>query len=358
MKNYILIIISLITLNSCSQNSIVDYSNSSKSEIKKEIIESIYKKRSKYTEDQMESRTQFLNYIMSGIGIAELAIKQNTSKYNKDIEQCINGAMLPSSKFFDSIAWERDPILQLDTVHVGYIGYLNMLLSLYGTINKNSKYNSLNSKITQKLLTTLCHSETGCIETYIGQVYPTDNVIALASIATYYKAKGKSYPTTFVDTYKRFKKTSLDSKTGLMFYSVEQTEEELYTLIRGSASATGMYFMSFIDLEDSRRLYNSIIKELKTTVYFKTGIREYINTEGDDPMIDGDSNSGIIVYGVGSVATGFSIAGTKLFKDTKTFEEFDNLVKEMQPKIDMLDIESDTMKELQVSCLYAIYNVN
>lgn len=337
MKNYFIFILFLLFGTSCLVVDRDEIYLNEKSYILNELAVNRYTthKLQEITVDS--SKYHFLSNIFGGIAVGQSSIGKELWLQERNltiIKNCIHNSLSNESQFFDSFAWGELP-LNSNNPHLAYLGYLNMLLSmnryleLHPTENKNyprnlyvdSSYVRLNNNITTKLLNSFYNSTSGVLETYPSQAITVDNVVALASIALYYKAYNKEYSDTFNNVFSRFLDISIDKNTGLLNYYIDYKTGESDNTIRGSGSAVAMYFMSFIDLRESEKLYTAIKTSLKDTVYGIYGIREYLRDGEKDPRIAGDTDTGPIVYGLGTTSTGFTIAGAKLFKDEITFNQ-------------------------------------
>jgi hypothetical protein len=276
--------------------------------------------------------------VMGGIGTGLRSLDLSQGEKEKAIHiirKCIDKAMKPECTFFDAIAWEEEPLPAIDSSnhHLAYFGYLNMLLSMHryqerqthkisnvGNMFYHHEYAELNNRITQKLIKAFVDSDCGLLQTYPSQAITTDNAAAIGSIGLYYKALGKKYTDTVLQIIQKFKKLAVDPQTGLLNYYIDYKTGEPDGTLRGSGTALAMYFLAFADTSLSKFLYQATVNHLKDTVYGTHGIREYLR-DGDDPLLAGDTDTGPIVYGIGMSATGFTIAGSIMFRDKMTYDD-------------------------------------
>lgn len=305
------------------------------------IIRDVYENSQKTHTGNVQvdsSKYELLTNVFGGLGVGLQSVNadfETKERASVILKSCIKKAMMPESVFYDSLAWDQSPLEAIDSAnhHLAYFGYFNLLLSMNryiesigGTstdgrkITVNDEFTKLSDRITGKLMDAFIQSDCGMLQTYPSQAITTDNAAAIGSIALYYKALGKDYPEKFRKIIENFKKLGIDKKTGLLNYYIDYKTGENDGTLRGSGTAVAMYCMSFADTSITKTLYSGLIKHLKDAVYGVQGIREYLR-DGEDPPMQGDTDTGPIVYGIGMTSTGFTIAGTLLFKDRKTFDD-------------------------------------
>jgi hypothetical protein len=284
------------------------------------------------------SKYEFLTHIMGGLGIGQSSLNADfhtKQKYLHIIQSCIKKAMSPEATFFDSISWDESPLAAIhnNNHHASYLGYLNLLLSMNRYLELsagigpngeklliNDEYTQLNHVITKKLMKDFVGSDCGLLQTYPSQAIPTNDAVAIGSIGLYYKAFGLDYTDSLLRIIDRFCKVAIDSETHLLNYYVDYKTGEADGTLRGAGTATGMYFISFASDSVSRILYNSILSNLKDTVYGVHGIRECLRIVSETE-IGMDTDTGPVVYGIGTVSTGYTIAGAKMFNDKTTYDD-------------------------------------
>jgi len=103
-----------------------------------------------------------------------------------------------------------------------------------------------------------------------------------------------------------FIESSVDPKTGLIYLYKNRNNEPTFTT--GSSSAVTMFFMKSVDKEVSKAMYHSIIRHLTRKNGAFLAVREYENQEST-PLLDINANSGPIIMGLGTTATGFTLGG-------------------------------------------------
>jgi hypothetical protein len=247
------------------------------------------------------------------------------------MEKCIEKLLSDEVKSFDANSWDQDPLIFTTPIsqnttytdnnliatgdHVAYLGYLNLLLSFHRYLDKDSRFAALNDTITKFLAKRLRQSPLSLLYTYPGEMYVVDNCAAAGSIGLYGKAvKNTEYCKLANDWTERCRTDYMDKKTGLLFQGIGENGRS-WDSPRGSGSTLGIYFLSFADIDFSRDLYNAVKKELMTSFAGFLAVREYPRTV----LEKGDIDSGPVIFGMGFSATGFSIAGAKIFTDRNSF---------------------------------------
>ncbi|MEQ8167969.1 MAG: hypothetical protein ABRQ38_03660 [Candidatus Eremiobacterota bacterium] len=256
----------------------------------------------------------FGTYMMAAMGFGQMALSYPEMKdhYLSLMNKCIEKILSPAVKEYDRMSWGEDPVDSLDgpNDHIAYLGYFNLVLSFNHFIDPNSKYKELNKKITHKFVKNLEKSDNLLLYTYPNQIYLPDNCTVIGSIGLYDRATGEYHRELLGRWAKKCRHDYIDPNTGLLYQTYMPPG-------RGSGTAIGIYFLSFADKELSADLYKALKKELAGGLLGFGAIREYpVNVPGD-----GDIDSGPVVLGYGISATGFSLAGCRIHRDSKLFCE-------------------------------------
>ncbi|CAN5828369.1 hypothetical protein BH09VER1_BH09VER1_42170 [soil metagenome] len=257
-------------------------------------------------------------HLMAGIGLCQIVQQHPESKaeFAPAIETCIQSLLSEDVRKFDRNAWQDDALETLDTDqgHAAYLGYVNFLLGLYRQIAPANQFTGLNDRITATLVRRFNASPTGLIATYPNQWYPVDNTPGLASIALHGQATGRDYSALLAREEAIFRSHLLDPVSGLLIQAFDGKGQPV-DLGRGSGSALGAFFLTRAWPKLSGELFDSIRKNLATSLLGFGAIREYPN--GISGV--GDIDSGPIILGFGFSATGFSLAGARAFGDSALF---------------------------------------
>jgi hypothetical protein len=264
----------------------------------------------------------FGTYQMAGVGFCQEArlFPERREHLFPLIERCIERVLSEDVKAFDVASWNADPIESLDdprSHHAAYLGYLNLLLSVYRELNPESPYNELNDRISDSLARRLAASDIQLIQTYPYEAYPVDNCAVVAGIGLHEKLTPSGHA-QLVDNWKsEFRARYIDEATGLLKQAVSFQSGEAIDEPRGTGTMLGLYFLSFWDRELSGELFAAAQRELPGHFLGFGGMREY--PRGNNGV--GDIDSGPVIFGFGMSSTGFSLAGCRIHGDRKLFKD-------------------------------------
>jgi len=269
---------------------------------------------------QFNGEWLFGTYLMAGLGYGQTALEHPAWRARNVVlmERCIEHILTPQVRGFDRESWKDDPIdtLDGDSDHAAYLGYLNLLLGLHRALEPDSKYVALNDRITAALARRLRASRTLLLQTYPHQVYPADNCAVIASIGLHDRVTAGTNGPLVAAWLARCRANYLDPRTGLLIQAVDPDSGRPIDAGRGSGTALGLYFLSFIDRPFAAELFKSLKTELGDTRLGFAAVREYPRgTKGGY----GDIDSGPVVLGYGVSPTGFALAGCRVFGDAGTF---------------------------------------
>lgn len=269
----------------------------------------------------------FAAYMMAGMGFGQTAMEhpERRSKNIKLMDECISRLLSPGVRKFDRDVWLSDPIEDIGSSkdHAGYLGYLNLLLSLRGFLEPEGEYADLNNRITQHLSNRVAAYRHKLLYTYPREIYPVDNCAVIASISLYDKFTGGSHSGLIEDWVQQFIKNCLDMKTGLIYQSLSSVTLEPADYPRGSGTALGSYFLSFMDRSISLLLYKAVREELSRSFIGFGMVREYPRSIKGKT---GDADSGPVVFGIGVTPTLFSIGISRIHQDKEYFSDLYGLV--------------------------------
>lgn len=264
---------------------------------------------------QFNGEWLFGTYLMAGFGFGQTALEhpQWRARHLSLMELCIERLLSEDVRAFDREMWRNDPLDTLDRDtghdHAAYLGYFNLLLGLHRQLDPNSKFASLNDRITAALVRRIERSPTMLLQSYPAEVYPVDNAAVIASLGPQHRPLVEKWAA-------RCRKDYLDPETGLLIQAVEPHSGTAADAPRGSGTALAAYFLSFADPALSRDLYQAARKNLADTVFGFGVVREYPRhlREGG-----GDIDSGPVILGYSISATGFLIASSRIHSDPDEF---------------------------------------
>ncbi len=257
--------------------------------------------------------------MMAVLGDAQIAIEHPALREEsaRTIDRCLAALTTEEARAFDREAWGHDALDDLgsERAHAGYLGYLALALALARQIDPDTRFAGLEARVVDHLAARLEASEIGLLETYPGEIYPTDNAAFFGALGVHDRATGEDHA-----ALRRKASAALqryrDAESGLLHQSVRPDTGAPADLPRGSGTALAAYFVSFSDPELSRSLYGSIRDHLARSLLGFGSVREYLPGQGGF----GDVDSGPVVLGQGVSATGFTLALARIHGDRATFD--------------------------------------
>lgn len=272
--------------------------------------------------DQFDGEWLFGTYMMSGMGFGQMALEhpKEKEKYIRSMEVCIRKLLAEETKAFDLEFWSNDPIDSIGSEydHCSFLGYLNLLLSLHRKLKPDSEFAELNDKITEHLLNRLKKTPIRLLQSYPGEVFPVDNCAVFGSIGLHAEATGKKCDKILAESFNVFEKRYVDKKTGLLIQYVNPATGDREDHPRGSGTALGVYMLSFANPQLAKKLYQGIKKELASSCLRFGGVKEYPAGIKDG---SGDIDSGPVIFGYSTSATGFGISGARIYRDKEFYSK-------------------------------------
>jgi len=257
-----------------------------------------------------------MTYQLAVLGFGQTAREHPTlTSHNLSmIERCNDRLLGIDMRAFDTEQWHVEALADedVDHGHLGYLGYTNVALSYERLMAPNGPHSSMNHRFTQKLLKRFKASKTGLVETYPDQTYPTDNCVAMASIALHARATGNGAELAFVHKWaSTFRTTFVDPRSGLLYQSVD-SDTGAPGAPRASGTLFSAYFLSFVDIDLSRDLFRAVQRGQVSNLAGFGAIREYAT--GSDSG-GGDIGSGPVIFGLSTSGTAFALASARTHHD-------------------------------------------
>lgn len=269
---------------------------------------------------RFDSEWIFGTYQMAALGFGQVALEHAEARatMRPRMERAIDRMLARDTRAFDTEAWGSDAVDGLggEEGHAAFLGYSNLVLSLHRTIYRDSKYSSLNDRMTGALERRFEHSPTSLIATYPREVFPVDNAAGIASIALHARATGQAVPAIVPRWSIEVRERYVHRPSGLLIQIVEPDGTPL-DAPRGSGTALAAYFLSFSDPALSKDLHDAVDRELAHDVVGFRLVSEYPESV---PKGRGDIDSGPLVFGLSVSATGFSLGGCRIHGDAACYE--------------------------------------
>lgn len=262
----------------------------------------------------------FGSLVMSGLGLVQSAWEHPELRENNiaAVRLAVDKLLSLETRAFDAREWGEDAIDSLAEGkgdHAAYLGYYNLLLACQQLIDPDAPTAELHERISQALMRRLEASSVWLLQTYPHQCYPVDNAPVIASLALRDRIRSGVISDPVKRWLEAYRRRWIEPTTGLLYQAVSSRNGMPIDFPRGSGTFLASYFLSFADAELSEKLYLAGVKELASTTFGFTALREY--PRGIDGR--GDIDSGPLFNGLSISATGFSLAGCRQFG---TMDEF------------------------------------
>lgn len=290
----------------------------------------------------------FGTYQMAGLGCLQLIREHPDQRdtFLPTVRRCIERLQDDEVFLFDTNAWRGEVALaSLDGPHghAAYLGYFNLLLGAYiATVPEDDAIADLHRRISRALLRRVNDSSLGLLETYPSEVYPVDNTAVYVSLVLYARnckrtrmnmnamSSGDNLHDSFGSTESTelresmelsdaitkmrmsLHDRSLDPASGFLIQCVDSDTGQMVDTARGSGTALGAYYLSFVDPLFAGELAAALEKQFGSFAGFGL-VREYPK---DGPQGLGDIDSGPVIFGWGFSSSGFS-AGVFRFAEKK-----------------------------------------
>lgn len=261
----------------------------------------------------------FGTYQMGALGLLQVCLEhpELRNEFLPAAEHAIEQLLSKEVRAFDRKSWGEDALESLDgpNGHAAYLGYTNLVLVLHRRVVAQSRYAELNDRISNALARRLRASAAGILYTYPNEAYPVDNASVLGSLLMHQKFFDGAHADVTGAMLQRFQKTWCEQKNGLLHQAVDGRTGESLDEPRASGTALAAYFISFGDAETARQLFGALRDECAGSFLRFGFMREYpVGIEGH-----GDIDSGPVIFGISPSATGFSLAGARIFGDRWLF---------------------------------------
>jgi hypothetical protein len=201
---------------------------------------------------------------------------------------------------FDTAKWREDALSSLDGPdgHVGFLGHLAWALGASCLVGNGPHPEA--AAITAALARRFDAAPAALVETYPGETYVPDNVVAIAGLALDQRCHGDARHAATIHRFvEALRRERLDDETGVLVFAPGQPG-------RGSGAAWMAYFFTFIDEAFARAQFEALFRAFGEDLPGGAfAVREW--PRGVDRP--GDVDSGPLVLGLSPSGTGFALAG-------------------------------------------------
>ena len=271
--------------------------------------------------DLFKNEWRFGTYQMSALALLQICLEHPEFRAGllPAAERAIDELLSDGIRAFDTAKWGEDPLASLEAVgkdHAAYLGYLNLVLGLHRRVVPDSRFAALNDRITGALVRRLAASRQGILETYPREAYPVDNAAVLGSILLNERATGAGHPEVTAAMLARYRLAWRDPRSGLLYQAIDPRDGQPADAARASGTALAALLLSYGERALSRELYFVTRDRCADSLLGFGYIDEYhIGSTGGR----GDIDSGPLIFGVSPSATGFTLAGARMFGDRHQF---------------------------------------
>lgn len=253
----------------------------------------------------------FLN-VLYGLTYADLAVNQNVEFKKKAIIQIDSTLKRLLSENNKSI-FDRDlPV----PYGVFYTGWSNLLLAKKLSLQPISERKAIDVQLykdnCRAIIKAMNESQYPFLESYSGNVWPADNIVAMASVAEYQNIVDTCYNYE-IKTWIENVKLHLSLATGLIPHSVQFNNKEIEGA-RGCSQSLMLQFLFDIDSTFAKQQFDLYKIHFLTSRFTLPAICEY--PKGVDK--EGDVDSGPVIWGIGGAASIVAIRTFCKFGDYKT----------------------------------------
>jgi hypothetical protein len=258
-------------------------------------------------------------YQMAALGLGQVALEhpELAEELRPVVADAAEALLEPGLRSFGTAAWGDDALEALETEQGhAYMGYLNMALGMHRLLEPDTELASTHDALTEALARRLAAAPTALIETYPGEAYPVDVASVAASIALHARATGADRDAMLEAWSERYRELYVDPVSGLLIQAADPATGNAWDRPRGSGTALAVYFTAFVDADLSADLYEGLTRSCRVMPLGYGGMREY--ERGTSGW--GDVDSGPVIFGVGTSATGFALAGARLHGDRPTYQ--------------------------------------
>jgi len=261
---------------------------------------------------------------MVALGLAQLCLAHPTWK--PELAPTVTTAAANSFRLemrdFGTRAWKgEDAMASLPSDHGhAYLAYAALALGMARLVDPAfppelaRQHDALIAAYERRLLA----SETGLIETYPGEAYPTDVAAVAAAIAVHGRVTHAPHEPVLRQWADRVRARQIDPSSGLVIQRMDATTGAPHDAPRASGTGLAAYFAGFADRSVAELLAGGVLRQLAVRFGFGA-IREY--ADGYQGEIKGDIDSGPVVLGVSVSATGFALAPARAFGHEDAFVE-------------------------------------
>lgn len=223
-----------------------------------------------------------------------------------EVKRWVESLLRADTRAFDTQKWNEDALTSLESTHghVGFLGHLAWALGASCLLGNELPVVAV--PVADALARRFDASPSALVETYPGETYVPDNVVAIAGLSLLQRCRADTRQAATIDRFLSVMRAErLDPKTGVLVFAPGQPG-------RGSGAAWMAYFLTFIDEAFAREQFSALFREFGVALPLGAfALREW--PRGVER--GGDVDSGPLVFGLSPSGTGFALAGAAFTND-------------------------------------------
>lgn len=258
---------------------------------------------------RFEGEWALVTYQMTILGLGQmvLAHPELRDRYVPVMERAATKMMMPVQRDFATEAWGTDGLAALGSMRGdAWLGWPALALSMLRLVHPETPHAAVHDRIVEALARRLAAAPHGLIETYPGHSFPTDVAACAAAVALYDRATRADHSVMLRAWTQTYESAWVDSKSGYLWQQGDWQTGDHRDAPRGSGTAVGAYFLSFVDEALTAKLTDALARHERTVLGFGA-IREYPGGVTGK----GDIDSGPVILGVSIAATGFTLGAAR-----------------------------------------------
>lgn len=271
--------------------------------------------------DRFAGEWALVTHQMTAMGLAQLCLThpELRARYAPLATSAALKSLFPEMRDFGTRAWRGEDALQSlggDHGHA-YLGYAALAVGMARLVDPafpaqaTAGHDALIAAFERRLLV----SDSGLIETYPNETYPTDVAAVAAAIAVHGRATGVDHSRVLKHWLKRVRARQIDPESGFVFQRMSAESGRRHDAPRGSGTGLAAYYAGFVDRDLSKQLAEALFRHEKSFCGFGA-IGEYAEGHAGH----GDIDSGPVLFGVSVSATGFALATARSLGHRDSFE--------------------------------------
>jgi hypothetical protein len=271
--------------------------------------------------DRFAGEWALVTHQMTALGLAQLCLahSERCARYAPVATKAALKSFLPEMRDFGTRAWKGEDALASVAGNHGhaYLAYSALAISMARLVDpafpaqQAKSHDTLIAAYERRLLA----SDSGLIETYPNEAYPTDVAAVAAAIAVHGRVSGVDHRRVIAHWVSRVRSRQIEPKSGFVFQRMSAASGRPHDAPRGSGTGLAAYYAGFVDRGLAGQLATALLQHEKSFCGFDA-IGEY--AEGHTGL--GDIDSGPVLFGVSVAATGFALAPARALGRRESFE--------------------------------------